>query len=121
MAHLNNEPGVHCYSKNQNCHRSPRGGDSSAFTRKMSDSDDGAVLSSPSAIAAILSLTACGNGCFVNRGETARDTSASVKGCHYSRAANSEGCCCVARRPKPVRPPGCEHHLSLSALGPGNI
>lgn len=30
-------------------------------------------------------------------------------------------CCCVARRLQPVRPPGCEHHLSLSALGPGSF
>lgn len=47
--------------------------------------------------------------------------SASVKGCHHSYGASSEGCCYVAQCPEPVRPPGFVHHLSLSALGPGSF
>lgn len=46
--------------------------------------------------------------------------SASVKACHHSRGASSKGCCYMARCPEPVRPPGCVHHLSLSALSPGS-
>lgn len=45
---------------------------------------------------------------------------ASVKGCHGSRGASSKGCCYMAPCPEPVRPPGCAHHLSLSALSPGS-